>query len=588
MTRRLAALTSFLKDVWTLTRPYWSSEERWAARGLLAVIVALNLGVVFITVWLTQVNAALFNALEEKDQGAFVDQLLLFGGIALVYIAVAVYRLYLNQMLQIRWRRWLTERYLGEWLAGQTYYRLQFANTGTDNPDQRIAEDLKGFVQLTLTLTLGFLTNLVSLASFLTILWSLSGDLTIPLFGAEIAIPGYMVWVALLYAVAGTVLTHLIGRPLARLNFDQQRYEADFRFALVRLRENAESVALQGGEAREQQTFAQRFSRVVDNWWAIMRTQKRLVWFTSAYDQVAIIFPLLVAAPRYFSGAIPLGALMQTSQAFGQVQSSLSWFIEAYVNLTDWHATTSRLVGFHRAVQAIQTASREASRIDRATGPDAAPNTALTLDGVTLALPMEGTPLVRADLTVSAGERVLVTGASGSGKSTLFRAIAGIWPFGRGRISLPSGTDAMFLPQKPYMPIGSLRAAVAYPSAPDVFETDAIRAALDAVGMPAFADRLDEEDHWAQRLSGGEQQRIAFARALLHKPDWLFLDEATASCDPETEARLYTLLADRLPGTTVLSIGHRASLTAFHDRRLEVRKGDDGVGALVPAEVAAK
>jgi len=486
-------------------------------------------------------------------------------------------------MLQIRWRRWLTERYLGKWLAGQTYYRLQFAGNATDNPDQRIAEDLRGFVQLTLSLTLGFMTNLVSLAAFLTILWSLSGELIVPLFGAEVAIPGYMVWVALLYAVAGTVLTHLIGRPLARLNFDQQRYEADFRFALVRLRENAESVALQGGEAQEQRTFAQRFARVVDNWWSIMRTQKRLVWFTSAYDQVAIIFPFLVAAPRYFSGAIPLGALMQTSQAFGQVQSSLSWFIEAYVNLTDWHATTSRLVGFQRAVQAIQTANREASRIARAPGPD----TALRLDDVTLALPLDGTPLLRADLTVAPGERVLVTGASGSGKSTLFRAIAGIWPFGKGRVSLPNSADAMFLPQKPYMPIGSLRAAVTYPSAPEDFDAEAVRAALDAVGMPAFADRLDEEDHWAQRLSGGEQQRVAFARALLHKPAWLFLDEATSACDPQTEARLYGLLADRLPGATVLSIGHRTSLTAFHGRRLEVRKGEDGVGALVPVEVVA-
>ncbi|WP_448206099.1 ABC transporter ATP-binding protein/permease [Azospirillum sp. sgz302134] len=580
MTRRIAVLSAFLKDVWTLTRPYWSSEERWAARGLLAVIVALNLGVVFINVWLTQVNGDIFNALEQKDQGAFVEQLLLFGGLALVYIAVAVYRLYLNQMLQIRWRRWLTERYLGEWTGGQTYYRLQFASEPTDNPDQRIAEDLRGFVQLTLSLTLGFLTNLVTLASFLAMLWSLSGELTVPLFGTEIAIPGYMVWVALLYAVVGTWLTHRIGRPLAKLNFDQQRYEADFRFALVRLRENAESIALQGGEPQERRGFAQRFARVVDNWWAIMRTQKRLVWFTSGYDQVAIIFPLLVAAPRYFSGAIPLGALMQTSQAFGQVQGSLSWFIEGYVNLTDWHATTSRLIGFHRAVQAIQAAGREAPQIARAAGPDAA----LRLDGVTLALPQQAKPLLRADLTVRPGERVLVTGASGSGKSTLFRAVAGIWPFGEGRVDLPKGAEAMFLPQKPYMPIGSLRAAVAYPAAPDAVADEALREALDAVGLPSFADRLDEEDHWAQRLSGGEQQRIAFARALLHKPDWLFLDEATSACDPETEARLYGLLAERLPGTIVLSIGHRASLAAYHDRRVEVRAGEDGVGTLRAAE----
>ncbi len=583
MSRRIATVSSFLKDVWTLTRPYWSSEERWAARGLLAVIIALNLGVVFITVWLTEINGAIFNALQEKDQDAFVQQLLLFGGLALAYIAVAVYRLYLNQMLQIRWRRWLTERYLGEWMAGQTYYRLQFAGTATDNPDQRIAEDLRGFVQLTLSLTLGFMTNLVTLVSFLAMLWTLSGELTVPLFGTEITIPGYMVWVALLYAAVGTWLTHRIGRPLARLNFDQQRYEADFRFALVRLRENAESIALHGGEAQEQRGFARRFASVVDNWWSIMRTQKRLVWFTSGYGQVAIIFPLLVAAPRYFSGAVQLGALMQTSQAFEQVQSALSWFIDAYVSLTEWHATTTRLIGFHQAMQEIRQADREAPRIDRAAGPDAA----LHVDGVALALPRQDAPLLRADLTVQPGERVLVTGASGSGKSTLFRAVAGIWPFGQGRVGLPKGVQAMFLPQKPYMPIGTLRTAVTYPSAANAFDDAAVAEALEAVGLPAFADRLDEEDHWSQRLSGGEQQRIAFARALLHKPDWLFLDEATSACDPETETRLYTLLKDRLPGTTVLSIGHRTSLTAFHDRRVEVRKGEDGVGMLRAVEAVA-
>lgn len=576
MPDRLSNTAAFLKDVWGLTRPYWSSEERWAARGLLAAIVGLNLGAVFMEVWFTQINAEIFNALEQKDQGAFIDQLLLFGGLALVFIAVAVYRLYLNQMLQIRWRRWLTERYLGDWLENQTYYRLAFADTGTDNPDQRIAEDLRGFVQLTLSLSLGFLTNAVTLLSFLAILWSLSGSVT--LLGIDI--PGYMVWVALVYAVAGTWITHLIGKPLARLSFDQQKYEADFRFALVRLRENAESIALQQGEAQEARGFNDRFGQVVANWWALMRTQKRLVWFTAGYGQVAVIFPLLVAAPRYFSGALPLGSLMQTAQAFGQVQGALSWFIDAYVNLADWHATTSRLVGFNHAIAAVRAANSRHAGVERAPGSDAA----LHLDGLALALPASGAPLVRADLTIAPGERVLITGPSGSGKSTLLRAIAGIWPFGTGRVRLPAQGTAMVLPQKPYLPIGSLRAAVTYPAPPEAFDADTVRAVLDAVGMAPFADRLDERDHWSQRLSGGEQQRVAVARALLHKPDWLYLDEATSACDPATEERLYGLLRDRLPATTLVSVGHRASLTAFHDRRLTVRPDGDGVGDLVTAE----
>ncbi|MFS2009084.1 ABC transporter ATP-binding protein/permease [Azospirillum sp. CT11-132] len=578
-TGRLSAARHFLSDVWRLTKPYWSSEEKWAARGLLAAIVVLNLAAVFMEVWFTQINADIFNALQEKDQSGFIQALLVFGGLALVFIAVAVYRLYLNQMLQIRWRRWLTERYLGDWLENQTYYRLQFANTGTDNPDQRIAEDLRSFVQLTLSLSLGFLTNLVSLVSFLAILWSLSGSVTIPWLGIDL--PGYMVWVALVYAVAGTWITHRIGKPLARLSFDQQRYEADFRFALVRLRENAESVALQQGEAQEARGFGDRFARVVANWWSLMRTQKRLVWFTSAYGQIAVIFPLLVAAPRYFSGALPLGSLMQTSQAFGQVQGALSWFIDAYVNLADWHATTSRLTGFHHAVQAVRAASRDHAGVERAAATDGA----LTLDGLALTLPTSGTPLVRADLTVQPGDTLLITGPSGSGKSTILRAIAGIWPFGRGRIALPAGGTAtvngsMVLPQKPYLPISTLRAAVTYPAPPDAFEAEAVREVLDAVGMAGFADRLDEEDHWTQRLSGGEQQRIAIARALLHKPDWLYLDEATSACDPETEERLYGLLRARLPGTTLVSVGHRPSLAAFHERRLTVRRNGDGIGEL--------
>ncbi|PWC74217.1 ABC transporter ATP-binding protein/permease [Azospirillum sp. TSH64] len=581
---RLSAARQFLSDVWRLTKPYWSSDEKWAARGLLAAIVVLNLAAVFMEVWFTQINADIFNALQEKDQAGFIQALLVFGGLALVFIAVAVYRLYLNQMLQIRWRRWLTERYLGDWLENQTYYRLQFANTGTDNPDQRIAEDLRSFVQLTLSLSLGFMTNLVSLVSFLAILWSLSGSVTIPWLGIDL--PGYMVWVALVYAVGGTWITHKIGKPLARLSFDQQRYEADFRFSLVRLRENAESVALQQGEVQEARGFGDRFARVVANWWSLMRTQKRLVWFTSAYGQIAIIFPLLVAAPRYFSGALPLGSLMQTSQAFGQVQGAMSWFIDAYVNLADWHATTSRLTGFHRAMEAVRADARDHAGVERIAATDGA----LTLDGLALTLPDGGTPLVRADLTVQPGESLLITGPSGSGKSTLLRAIAGIWPFGRGQIALPGGIMAaggttaangsMVLPQKPYLPIGSLRAAVTYPATPDAFPDEAVREVLDAVGMAGFADRLAEEDHWSQRLSGGEQQRIAIARALLHKPDWLYLDEATSACDPETEERLYGLLRARLPGTTLVSIGHRPSLAAFHDRRMTVRRNGDGVGEL--------
>ena len=560
-------MKSFLNETWTLARPYWVSEERGAAWALAVALVGLNLGLVFLNVMFNDWNALFYNSLQDKDTGAFFHQMFRFSWLAAAFIAVAVYQIYLNQMLQIRWRRWLTDRYLQDWLSGQAYYRLQTGGGPTDNPDQRIADDLQMFVEATLRLTLGLLSAVVTLVSFLGILWSLSGDLTIPLGGtASVTIPGYMVWVALVYAALGSGLTQVIGRPLARLNFQQQRFEADFRFSLARLRENAEGVALLAGEGPELAAFRERFGHVVANWWGIMRCRKRLTWFTAGYAQIAIIFPYLVAAPRYFSGAIELGGLMQTANAFGQVQESMSWFVDAYVSVAEWRATVERLTSFRAALHAAHAAALLSPGVARSERPD----DVLTVEGVTLALP-GGAPLLRADLTLAAGEPVLITGASGSGKSTLFRALAGLWPYGSGRIGLPAGARLMFLPQKPYLPIASLAAAVSYPAPADTYPPEALAEALAAVGLPALAGRLDEVDHWAQRLSPGEQQRLAVARALLLRPDWLFLDEATAACDPATEAALYRLVRERLPGATVISIGHHLSLEGVHRRALTVR-----------------
>ena len=561
-------MRTFVKDTWGLARPYWFSEERWAGRGLLLVIIGLSLGQVWLNVVFNDWNGLFYNALQDKNLDEFYHQMERFCMLAAIFIVIAVYQVYLNQMLQIRWRRWLTDRYLEDWLAEQAYYRLQIGGGPTDNPDQRIADDLDQFVESTLRLTLGLLSAVVTLVSFLGILWGLSGDLVVPLWGGlSVTIPGYMVWIALIYAAIGSGLTQLIGRPLARLNFQQQRFEADFRFSLVRLRENAEGVALYRGEAVELATFRERFSHVVANWWGIMRCRKRLTWFTSGYAQAAVVFPYLVAAPRYFSGAIELGGLMQTANAFGQVQESLSWFVDAYVSVAEWRATVDRLTHFHTAVHAARAAARLDPTIRR--GQDGA---TLVLDGLTLTRP-DGAPLVAADHRFAPGEAVLITGESGSGKSTLFRALAGLWPHGSGRIGLPAGARLLFLPQKPYLPIGTLARAVAYPAADGDYDPAALAEVLTAVGLPALAGRLDEVDHWGQRLSPGEQQRLAIARALLARPDWLFLDEATSACDGPAEARLHALLRQRLPHTTLISIGHRPSLAGHHERRLEVSDG---------------
>jgi putative ATP-binding cassette transporter len=556
----------FFSTLWSLTRPYWVSEKRAVGFTLLATVVGLALMGVWIEVQFNTWTREMYNTFESKDGAEFWRQLGKFGLLALLYIINAVYRLYYQQMLLIEWRSWLTEKYLADWLKDRTYYRMQLLDRGTDNPDQRIAEDLKLFVDETLTLALGLLSSVVTLVSFTAILWVLSGPLEI----AGIEIPGYMFWVALIYAIVASWLVHLIGDPLVELNFNQQRYEADFRFSLIRLRENSEGVALYRGEASESSGFHNRFANVISNWWGLMRKRKQLTWFTSFYAQLAILFPYIVAAPRYFSGKIPLGEFFQIASAFGQVQSALSWFIEAYPLFASWKATVNRLTGFAQAMERVRAQRLEGEREEE-------PASDLTTSGLELRLPNGATLLPPTTLTLKKNESVLIAGPSGSGKSTLFRALAGIWPYWKGKIGLPNGATVLFLPQRAYLPIGTLKHAVCYPAADESKVSDiAARDALRAVGLDRFADELDRVENWAHVLSGGEQQRLAFARALLNQPDWLFLDEGTASLHDAAERELYELMRTRLPNTTIVSVGHRESLAQFHARRLEWMGSGEG------------
>jgi vitamin B12/bleomycin/antimicrobial peptide transport system ATP-binding/permease protein len=451
----------------------------------------------------------------------------------------------------------------------------------TDNPDQRIAEDVRLLISGSLDLAIGGLRAVVTLVSFVAILWGLSGAVTLPLGRFSISLPGYMVWAALLYAIIGTWLTNRIGRPLVRLNFDQQRYEADFRFGLVRFRENTEGVALYRGEPDELRTFRERFGAVVRNWWGIMRQQKRLTGFTAGYAQAAIIFPFVVAAPRYFRGEIPLGGLVQTATAFGQVQHALSFIVSAYSDIAAWRAVVERLVGFEHAIERVRMQAATNGGIRRADGEAAR----LAVEGMALDLPNGHPLLADVNLSLARGDTVLLWGPSGAGKSTLVRAIAGIWPFGCGEIRVPRNARVLFLPQKPYLPIGTLREVVSYPTPAGGVDDATLRETLEAVGLPELAGRLDEAGHWALQLSPGEQQRIAFGRALVQKPDWLFLDEATSAVDEATEARLYRLVRERLAGTAVFSVGHRGTLRPFHTRQLVVQPNGSGPASIM--EVAA-
>jgi vitamin B12/bleomycin/antimicrobial peptide transport system ATP-binding/permease protein len=565
----VSRLLSTLAIIWRLARPYFFSEDRWAGRVLLGTVIAIELSVVAINVMLNQWNNRFYNALQERNWDAFIYEIGFFCVLAAIYIVLAVYQLYLNQWLQIRWRRWMTRHYLDHWLAGANHYRMQLLGDAADNPDQRIAEDINMFIDRTLTISVGLLSAIVTLVSFVVILWTLSAAAPLHLFGASLTIPGYLVWAALLYAAVGTTLTHLIGWPLVSLNFRQQRFEADFRFNLVRVRENSEQIALLGGETAERERLLDRFGYVVGNFLLIMQRTKKLTFLTSGYTQISIVFPFIVISPAYFAGAVQLGGLMQTASAFTSVQTALSFFVNAYRSLAEWRAVIARLDGFNIAAERARAAATapQAIAVSTREGRDR-----VEIDDLLVQLP-QGTPLVAADdIAIAAGERVLLTGPSGSGKSTLFRAIAGTWPFGAGTIRVPKGAKLMALPQRPYFPIGTLTAAVTYPDEPGTFGAEALSEVITAVGLPALAGRITEEAHWNRMLSLGEQQRLGIARAILQAPDYLFLDEATASLDEPAEAALYRLLNARLRRTTIVSIGHRSTLAAFHRRGLVLER----------------
>jgi vitamin B12/bleomycin/antimicrobial peptide transport system ATP-binding/permease protein len=558
--------------VWRIAAPYFRSEDKFAGRLLLASVITIELTVVGINVLLNQWNNRFYTALQEKNWDGFVREIGVFSILAGCYIALAVYQLYLNQWLQIRWRRWLTSRYLGEWLHDANHYRMQLQGDAADNPDQRITDDVKLFVDQSLSISVGLLSAVVTLASFVVILWGLSAEAPLTLFGSEFHISGYLVWGALIYAIFGTALTHWIGSPLVLLDFQQQRFEADFRFNLVRVRENSEQIALLQGESAERQRLSERFGRVVQNWYEIMSRTKRLTAFTSSYAQAAVVFPYVLVAPAYFADKIQLGGMMQTASAFSSVQTSLSFFVSIYRTLAEWRAVIARLDGFEQAIASAAELPTAAGSIDvvPSTGNDR-----IELRQLLVRLP-NGTPLVAADgFSIRPSERILVTGPSGSGKSTMFRAIAGIWPFGNGVIAIPSKATLMMLPQRPYFPVGSLKAAIVYPAEPDAYSPELVGNVLASVGLPQLVTRLEEQAHWNRMLSLGEQQRLGLARALLHAPQYLFLDEATASLDEASEAALYRLLAEKLPATTVVSIGHRSTLEAFHERNFSLARDGD-------------
>ena len=556
---------AFAAELLALTLPYFNSEERWSARGLLVATVGLNLATVVFAVLYNEWYQLFYNALQARSEAQFWRQLLHFAEIALGNVICIAYRVYLVQILEMRWRHWLTNEFVKRWLGKRIYYWMEMS-TEKDNPDQRICEDLKHFVDGLIGLGLGFLTAVATLVSFLVILWTISGSLTIDVWGTHITIPGYMVWAALVYAIGGSLLTHHVGRPLIGLSTIQAGFEAGLRSRLLRLRENAEGVALYAGEVSEQRTLQRQMVDIADNWESLANAQKRLNWVSSAYVQIGLIFPFLTAAHRFFAGGINLGGLIQITDSFEKLRAALSWFIDNYATIANWRASVNRILVFQQRMESVVEGQHGLSGIQM---EDCACDE-IRLKDCTLALP-DGRVIVNSiDFVVKRGDRIMVSGPSGTGKSTLFRAIAGIWPFGRGAVQRPDRAKLLFLPQKPYLPIGSLRETVAYPSEGSKFSDAEMAEVLQLCRLPELVHRLDEVQPWAQQLSPGEQQRLAFARALLHKPDWLFLDEATSALDDGTEEEMYRLLHAHLPEGAVVSIAHRAAVQQYHDRRLDL------------------
>lgn len=555
----------FFRELWALTKPYWSSEEKWIALGLLLIAVVCSVVQVKLLVSMNQLHQQIYNALQNYDKGMVLKSLGTYVIILIFFILTAGYGNYFNGVLVVRWRRWLTRKYLANWLHGQTHYRIQLLSKNLDNPDQRISEDLDSFPNLTLNLFLSFFQAILTIVAFSYILWNLSATIPLTIHTVKITIPGYLFWAALLYAIIGTKITTMVGKKLSRLNYQAQYFNADFRFGMVRLREASEQIAIYHGEKVERNKFLNLFSRIFNNFIDILKVQRNLTFFTSGYKAITMVFAIAIALPMFFAKKVLLGVVMQVSNAVNVVIDNLSIFIQTFSSLADWRAVVFRLTEFSSFMEAAKNPQFSAINIQEN------PSKVLSVHNLDIRLPDGALILRNVNLELQAGDSLLITGPTGVGKSTFLRAISGIWPYGDGIIKIPSNAKMLFLSQKPYLPLGTLRDAILYPESDEVSDVQ-LKKILKICDLEKFIDRLDESRNWSHELSLGEQQLVAFARVLINKPEWLFMDEATSALDEAHEKLVYIKIPEYLPHTSFVSIGHRESVKKFHARQIDLQK----------------
>lgn len=574
-----------IAELWKLIVPYWKSEEKYKAWSMLALILGLNLGFVYIAVLLNEWNVKFYNAIQQLDQATFLKQCYIFFGLAVAIVSFFVTKVYLTNLLGFHWRKWLTKYYLNRWVSDAMFYRLSLEENRTDNPDQRISQDLANFSTGILSWIVSIFKETVNLASFIVILWSISGPVQMPLpNGTSLTIHGYMVWIAIIYAILGTMGVFKIGKPLINLDFNQERFEANFRYQLVRLREKSEEVALYHGEKFENHNFRHAFNSVYKNFRRIINRGAFVTAWQKFYEHLSTIFPFLIAAPRFFSGAITFGILMQIFSAFTRVQDSLAIMVENFKELASLIATSNRILGFTAAMRNVE--NKLADEASAEIQLMSASEDALILEHLTLKTPKNHLLMENINLSIKKGEKVLIMGRSGLGKSTLLRAIAGYWNFGSGKIKLPKGHRIFIVPQRPYMPLGTLRQALSYPGIKEDLSDTKLLEILTACRLDHLMPMLDEQHDWSLQLSMGEQQRIIFARAIIHEPTWIMMDEPSASMDKETEKQVYLALDHYLPESTIMTIGHSPSLKAFHSRVLELDSVENLEGLVEKPEMA--